>query len=120
MVRGDAADLLVGRAGADSSEEHSYLRLPPTEVGAQDLDLVVVADLCRAELLRTPSEPEPAFARDPQVAHPLSDAARCDEVAAAVEGEQVDRCGAPLAAGPAAHLEHARAPDAEPRAGGDG
>lgn len=50
------------------------------------------------ELLDTAAEAEFALAGDPDVAHPLGDAARGDQVAAAFEGQQVDRRLAQFAA----------------------
>src|SRR4051812_32171660 len=120
VVGSDRGDLAVWGAAAHAAEEDADLRLPSLEVRAEDVHLRVVGQLARAERLDPAAEPQSPLACDPQVAHPLGDAARRDEVAAAVERQQVDRGRAPFAARSAADLEDARAPDAHSAAGRDG
>jgi hypothetical protein len=97
------------------------LPLPALEVPAQDRWLVVVGDLGRAERLLAAAEQQAALAAGAEVADPLGVAAGGDQVALTARGEQVDRTAAPLAAAAPAHLEHARAgqADARPRQPGD-
>src|SRR4051794_17907164 len=114
MVRSDRADLVVSRVRADATEEHAYLCLPPPQVRPQDVDLVGVGDLGCSERLDAAPEPQPPASGNPKVADPLRHTARRDEVATAVQGQEVDRCRAPLAAGPPPDLEDARSPDAQP------
>src|SRR5262245_59025283 len=51
VVGGDAAEVGVGRRRAHAVEEDADLELPSLQVGAQDLDLVVVGDLDGTERL---------------------------------------------------------------------
>ena len=106
-----------GRLRAHAVEEDADLGLPPLQVGPQDRGLVVVGDLRRRGTPPCASRREalPCL-RDAQVADPLRVAPRCDEVAPALEGQQVHRYGSPLAARATAHAQLARTPHAQARA----
>src|SRR4029077_11880654 len=93
-------------------EEDPDLCLPPSEVGAQHRYLLIVTELPAAEALRATAHPQLARAGGAQVAHPLRFATGCDEVTAAVVGEQVHRRGPPLSARAALHGQDARAENA--------
>src|ERR1700722_10474564 len=51
MFRGDTPEVVVGGVGRDAAEESADLEFPAPEVGAQDLDLVVVTQLLGREPL---------------------------------------------------------------------
>src|ERR1700694_791650 len=112
-----APQLLLGGVRPHSLEEHAHLRFPALQVGAQDRQLALVVELHRPERLAAPAETQSAFATSAQVTHPLSLAARGDEVALAVERQQVHRGASPDARAAAAYFKDARAPYADPEPG---
>jgi hypothetical protein len=104
-------------------------RTATAQVGTEHLRLLRLAELEDAYRLAPPPGPQG------HVAHPRGDAARCDEIALATVGEQVDRRRSPLPArsqgaalpwakptwrGPPTHREDARAIDAQPQPGEQG
>src|SRR5579864_8248261 len=113
-------DLVVARVWPGALEEDPDLCLPPSEVGAQHRYLLIVGELPAAEALRAPPDPQLAGADGAQVTHPLSLPAGCDEVTAAVVGEQVHRRGPPLSARPALHRQDPRAENADALPGKEG
>src|SRR6516164_6379578 len=115
VLGGDLAHLRVAGVRAHAFEEHADLGLPALQVGTQDRHLLPVADLERAERLAMAAANQPSLAADPNVAHPLGVPAGRDQVALAVEDEQVHRRAPPLPRASALDLEHARAPDADPQ-----
>src|SRR5581483_3140906 len=58
VVGRDAPQFGVARARADAAEELSDLPLPTAQVGDEDGDLVVVAELAGSELLDAPADPQ--------------------------------------------------------------
>src|SRR4029453_3961933 len=98
VIRSDPPELGVGRRRAHAVEEDADLELPPLQVRAQDLDLVVVADLFGPEGLGVVADAQLALTGDAQVLHPLRLTPRRDEIPRALEGEQVHGRGAPFAA----------------------
>src|SRR5689334_19950631 len=117
VVQRDPIEVGVRRFGPDSVEELSDFPLPAAQILAQHLSLRVVGDLACAELLPPPPDQEIAFTGDAQIAHPLRVAAWCDQVAGAVEGQDVHGCPVRPSRLAAAYLEDARSPHADPRAG---
>src|SRR4249920_3524303 len=107
MVGADAAQLLLGGVGADTSEEHAHLGLPPLEVGAQDRRLLLVGELRRPERLRASPYTQLSVSRCAQVTNPVRHAPGSDEVTISFVGEEVDGRGPPLAARATAHSQHA-------------
>src|SRR5436305_7991755 len=123
MLGSDPAQLLLARARPDAFEEDADLGLPPAQVRAQDRRLLaLVDDLDGPEGLRAATETQAPLPARAQVARPLGVAPRGQEIALPFVAEQVDRRAPPLAGAASAHLEHARAPHAqpEPRQRGDG
>lgn len=114
MVRGDAAQLSIRGIRADAAEEDAHLGFPLAEIGAQDRDLLVVGKLAGHEPLGMPPQAQLPFSRHAKVSHPLGVTTRRNEVLDVVQGQQVDRRGAPLTALPPANGEDPGAVDAEP------
>ena len=56
MVRSDTTDLAVRSICADAVEEHADFHLPPLEISAKHLDLLVVGELRRPERLGVASD----------------------------------------------------------------
>src|SRR4029453_12721104 len=113
MVGADAAQLLLGRVGADTAEEDTHLRLPALEVGAQDRWLVLVGELGRPERLRASPDPQLSVSRRAQVANPMRHSPGRDEVPIASIGEEVDGCRPPLAGLAPTHAQLPGSPDAD-------
>ena len=90
MLGRDAAQLFLGRLGADASEEHAGLGLPALEVGPQQLRLLLVGNLRRSERLGPPAQSKLPFPRGSEISHPLRVPALSDEVATSVVGQDVD------------------------------
>ena len=97
VLGGDAAQIVVGGVCRHAVEEPAHLELPAAEIGAQDVDLVVITELLGMELLHVPADDELAFTGRPEVAHPFCLAPRRHQVAPVVEGEDVHGVAAPLA-----------------------
>src|SRR5208283_4322197 len=85
-----------------------------------DRRLVVVGDLLGDERLGAAAQEQLPLAGDPQVADPLRMTARRDKVALAVDDQEIDRGGAPLAALAAPDGQDSRAQDADAEAGQPG
>src|SRR5579872_743260 len=113
---GDAAQLLVRRVRAHASKERAYLDLPFSEVGPQDRQLLVVADLRRGEAPGPPAEPELTLVRDTQISHPLRCTTRRHEVLGVLEHEKIHLCRAPLPTLASPHRQHAASVDAQSEA----
>jgi ATP-dependent exoDNAse (exonuclease V) beta subunit len=110
----DAPQLVIGRIRANALEEDTDLELPPLQVGAQQWRLLVVDELGRREGLAPAAEEQRSLAtRRSEVPHPLRLAAGRYEEAGALERQQVHGRPPGLAARPPAHLEDARAEDAD-------
>src|SRR5262249_26508924 len=115
MLGRDPKQLLVGGLGADPAEELVDLPLPLLQVGAQQRRSFLGRHLARLELLGAAAEDEAPAPGDAHVAHPLRLPARCDQIALALEDEQVDRGAAPLPALAPPDFEDARPGEAEPQ-----
>src|SRR4051812_45669565 len=105
VAGGDGEQFVVGRVRTHAVEEDADLEFPALQVGAEDGGLLRVGELLWREALDAPAQPEFTLARRPQVAYPLGDAAWRDQVAAALEVEQVDRRLPQLAARPAFYVQ---------------
>src|SRR2546422_2973977 len=117
MLGGDPAQLLLARVRPDAVEEDPDLGLPLAQVRAQDRRLLaLVDDLDGPEWLRAAAEEQAPLPARAEVARPLGVAARRHQIALAFVAEQVYRRAPPLAGAAPAHLEHARAPHAQPKA----
>jgi len=117
VLPGDGRELVVAPVGADTFEELPDLEAPAPQVGPQHGDLSGrIVDLGQGDALDPPPDPELRCACRPNVAYPLGVAARRDEVAGAVELEDVDHRRADLSAPAASHLQLARSPDADAHA----
>ena len=57
VVGRDAKEVGIRGTGTDPAEEDTYLRFLTLEVGAKDLELLRVGQLCRLENLIVPSHP---------------------------------------------------------------
>src|ERR1700710_654146 len=90
-TRRDRCQLLVGGVRVEALEELAYLPGPLAQVLPQHRSLLVIAQLDGGERLDPPANPKLAGAGCPQVAHPLGDAARGDQVALAVQRQWFDR-----------------------------
>src|SRR4051812_33981949 len=113
MVRSNATEVALRGRCVDAVEEDADLRLPPTEIRAKDVDLLVVAQLCRPEGLGPSPDAQLALAGDAQVAHPLRLAPWGDEIPLTLRGEQVHRRCSPRSARAAADPQLARSPHAD-------
>lgn len=91
MAGRDAPQVGVGGLRSDAAEECADLPFPALEVVAQDRNLVVVGQPGRSEALSTPTEQKAALASGTEVADPLRVPAWRDEVAGALESQEVDR-----------------------------
>jgi hypothetical protein len=79
-----------GRVRADPSKENAHLSLPPLEVRAQDWNLLIIMNLVTAKTLHSIFEQQLSLAGLAQVAHPLRQAARRDQVLVVFIRRQVD------------------------------
>src|SRR5215472_11068679 len=123
VARGDLAQLGVGGLRVHAVKEHADLPAPALEVSAQQPGLVVVGQLGEPDRLGAATDAQFGLpVRGADVADPLGDAARGNEVAVALEVKQVDGGGAQFPGRPAAHVQYPRAVDADAQPGqpGDG
>jgi hypothetical protein len=94
----DLAELGLGGLGVHAVEEHADLEPPALEVGAQQRGLDLVGQLDHAHVFRAAADAQLGLAvRGADVADPLGDAARRDQVPGAIDRQQVDRGAAQLA-----------------------
>ena len=111
-------EAVEGGVGSDVvAEEGAYFPGPLLEVETDDVGLVGVGEFFGAEGFGGAAYAEGAFAAGAEVADPLDVTARGDQVALAVEDEQVDRVAAPLAGLAAADREHPAAHQADAQVG---
>ncbi len=113
MVGRDAPELGVGGVRSDAAEECADFPFPAPEVGAQDRDLVVVGQFDRSEALCAPTKEEAALTLGTEVSDPLRVPAGRDEVARALESQQIDRSAPWLAGLASPDFEDARSRDAQ-------
>ena len=105
---------------ADAFEECADFPGPLPQVRPQKLRLLGIRKLDHLDRFVSRAQPELACAADADVADPFRHPARGDQVAHAVDGEQVDRGPPPLAALAPLDFEHPRAGDAEAEPGQQG
>src|SRR3984885_9364359 len=117
MLGRGAAQLLSRGVWPNAVEEHTDLKLPALQVGAQDRWLIVIRKLDSGEVLAARTNQQPTLPAGSQVAHPLRVTARRDEVALTLEGEEIHRRTTRLTGGAPCHLQHARAEQADAQAG---
>ena len=110
---GGGGDVGVGGVGRQAVEEPPDLPCPRLQVRPQDRRLVGVGELDGVERLDAAADAQRAGAGGRAGCGPTGSRRGRDEVARAVDGEQVDRRAAELAGRAAAHLEDARALDAD-------
>jgi hypothetical protein len=98
-----AGTLLLTTAGVLLVLRRTGASWPTTAVGASKLTkdwlLLRVRQFDSGEVFTATAEQQMSFACDTQVPHPLSVAARRDEVASAVQSQRVNRVASRLAAG---------------------
>jgi hypothetical protein len=113
MLWRDPLKLLGRRVWPYSVKELSDLPLPAAQVRAQNRLLLVIRNLDSCEVLAATAEQQIPFACDAQVTHPLSVAARRNQVANAVQSQRVDRIASRLAALATLDFEDPRPPHAQ-------
>lgn len=103
--------------GPTPSKNLPTSHFPALQMGAQDRQLVVVGEFAGAEVLCAAAEQQAALASDAEVADPVRVAARRDEVARPLEGQQVDGRTSRLAGLAATDFEHPRSRHAHTETG---
>lgn len=117
MLGRGASQLLSRGIWPNAVEEHTDLKPPALQVGTQDGWLLVIRKLDSGEMLAARTNQQAALPAGSQVAHPLCVPARRDEVALTFECEEIHRSATRLTGGPPPHLQHARAEQADAKAG---
>ena len=113
MVRGDPKEVLVGGVGTHTLKENPHLELPTAKIGPEQLGLLRIDDFDHSDGLAPRAEPQLTFASHANIANPLRQPSRCDQIPVAVMGQQVDRRRSPFAAGPSPNGKDAGAIDAD-------